>query len=91
MVSKDNYLSTGAAAEFLGVHPNTLRRWEAEGIIHCRRANGKYRKFRRSDLEMLYSTNITPDVRSENNPSGLDDPTIVFNQDRLNSMSDIPF
>lgn len=46
------YLHTAAAATYLGVHQNTLRKWAERGDIPMQRnpANG-YRLFKRKDLE----------------------------------------
>lgn len=46
------YLLTAAAAEYVGVAQNTLRKWAARGDIpmHRNPANG-YRLFKRSDLD----------------------------------------
>ena len=41
----DEHLTTSNASKVLGVHPNTLRRWEADGIIECIRIDGGYRLF----------------------------------------------
>jgi excisionase family DNA binding protein len=47
-----DYLHTAAAAEYLGVSQNTIRKWAARGDIpmHRNPANG-YRLFKRSDLD----------------------------------------
>lgn len=52
MTKLTEYLKTAAAAEYLGVAQNTLRKWAARGDIpmHRNPANG-YRLFRRTDLE----------------------------------------
>ena len=46
------YLQTAAAAEYIGVAQNTIRKWAARGEIpmHRNPANG-YRLFKRSDLD----------------------------------------
>jgi DNA repair protein RadD len=47
-----DYLRVGAAAEYLGVSPQTLRRWDAEGkLTAVRRPGSNYRFYKRSDLE----------------------------------------
>ena len=48
------YLHTTAAAGYLGVAQNTIRKWAARGEIRVHRnpANG-YRLFKRSDLDAL--------------------------------------
>lgn len=49
-------LATGAAAEVLGVHPDTLIRWTNEGRVrHWRTPKGQ-RRYRRADIEELRST-----------------------------------
>lgn len=52
MTKLTEYLHTAAAAQFLGVSQNTIRKWAARGEISMHRnpANG-YRLFKRSDLE----------------------------------------
>jgi excisionase family DNA binding protein len=52
MTKLTEYLHTAAAAEYLGVAQNTIRKWAARGDtpIHRNPANG-YRLFKRSDLE----------------------------------------
>jgi excisionase family DNA binding protein len=49
-----NYLRTAAAAEYLGVCQNTLRKWAGRGDIpmHRNPVNG-YRLFMRRDLDKL--------------------------------------
>ncbi|MGB9866278.1 MAG: IS607 family transposase, partial [Bacillota bacterium] len=41
------------AAEILGVHPVTLRRWEKEGRIRCIRTPSGQRRFPRSEILRL--------------------------------------
>ena len=51
-------LSTTDAARFLGVHPNTVRRWSDDGIIHAYRVGKRLdRKFHKTDLEKFLQTN----------------------------------
>lgn len=52
MLRLDEYVKIAAAAKFLGVSQNTLRKWADEGRIGARvnPANG-YRLFRLRDLE----------------------------------------
>lgn len=51
-------LSITDAARFLGVHPNTVRRWSDDGIIHAYRVGKRLdRKFRKTDLEKFLETN----------------------------------
>lgn len=50
----DKYLTIKQAAAFLGVSPNTLRNWGADGkiAVHRNPMNG-YRLFKIADLERL--------------------------------------
>jgi excisionase family DNA binding protein len=45
--------TTGAAAEYLGIHANTLRRWSAAGVIkYLRLANSRRdRRFAKQELD----------------------------------------
>jgi excisionase family DNA binding protein len=54
MTRLSEYLHTAEAAEYLGVHHNTIRNWAARGEIpvHRNPVNG-YRLFKRSDLDEL--------------------------------------
>lgn len=47
------WLSLAAAAELLGVHPNTLRRWSRAGRVPSQRTPGGHRRFERAMLEAL--------------------------------------
>jgi len=55
------YLHTAAAAEYLGVAQNTIRKWAARGDIpmHRNPVNG-YRLLKRSDLEKLLKKAAKP-------------------------------
>ena len=52
MTKLSEYLTTAAAADFLGVSQNTIRSWAESGKVPARRnpVNG-YRLFRREDLK----------------------------------------
>jgi excisionase family DNA binding protein len=54
MTKLTEYLYTAEAAEYLGVHHNTIRNWAARGELpmHRNPANG-YRLFKRTDLDKL--------------------------------------
>ncbi len=56
MTKLTEYLHTAAAAEYLGVAQNTIRKWAARGDIpmHRNPANG-YRLFKRNDLDQFLS------------------------------------
>ena len=51
MTKLSEYMHTSEAAEYLGVHHNTIRKWAARGELpmHRNPANG-YRLFKRDDL-----------------------------------------
>ena len=44
-MQSDEHLTTANASRVLGVHPNTLRKWDAQGVIQSIRVNGGYRLF----------------------------------------------
>lgn len=45
-----NWLNTSAAAEFLGVHPTTIRRWSDQGKLPAMITPGGHRRFSIADL-----------------------------------------
>lgn len=47
----EDWLELGEAADELGVHFTTLRRWADAGEVPCMRTPGGHRRFRRQDLE----------------------------------------
>ncbi len=53
MGERDKWLALGAAAERLGVHPNTLRRWAEDGRVPYMLTPGGHRRFALRDLEAL--------------------------------------
>lgn len=61
MTKLSEYLQTKEAAEYLGIHHNTIRKWAARGEIKMHRnpANG-YRLFKRSDLDKFLKKAATP-------------------------------
>lgn len=49
-----SFLTIGAAAQKLGVHPDTLRRWEATGLVTSRRhPMNNYRLYCPDELEKI--------------------------------------
>lgn len=56
----DKLLSIGEAAEWLGVNPMTLRRWEASGKLIPERTVGNQRRYRLSQIDPTASTLPTP-------------------------------
>ena len=63
------YLHTAAAAEYLGVAQNNIRKWAARGEIpmHRNPANG-YRLFKRNDL-LAFLKRIEKPVKPKNRNS----------------------
>ena len=61
MTKLTQYLHTAAAAEYLGVAQNTIRKWAGRGDIamHRNPANG-YRLFKRSDLDKFLTKTAKP-------------------------------
>lgn len=45
-----DWMTLSQAAQALGIHPSTLRRWADQGEIPCVRTPGGHRRFRGSDL-----------------------------------------
>ena len=57
----DKLLSIGEAAEWLGVSPMTLRRWEASGKLTPERTAGNQRRYRLSQIDPTVSLLPTSD------------------------------
>lgn len=58
LASLHGLLSITDAAKFLGIHPNTVRRWSDDGIIPTYRVGKRFdRRFRRTDLEKILKAN----------------------------------
>lgn len=50
-------LKTGEAAQLLGVHENTVRRWAAQDILKCSRIGPRRdRRFRREDVMAMLTS-----------------------------------
>ncbi len=49
-IPTDRWLELGEAAQLLGVHFSTLRRWANEGQVPCYRTPGGQRRFKQSEL-----------------------------------------
>ena len=67
MTKLSDYLHSADAAEYLGIHHNTIRKWAARGEIpmHRNPENG-YRLFKRTDLDNLLKKAALP-VKSVGN------------------------
>jgi len=49
-----DYLTIKKAAQFIGVHPTTLKNWEKSGkLVSYRHPQNNYRLYRKTDLEAL--------------------------------------
>ena len=57
---KDKIFSISEAAEYLGVSALTLRNWESKAKIRAFRTPGGHRRFRKSDLDVIFG----PDAKS---------------------------
>jgi len=65
-----DYLRISAAAEHLGVSPNTLRNWERAGkIVAHRHPVNRYRLFIREDLDALLKQVQNPATDETSPPS----------------------
>ena len=54
MLRKDGFVRVKEAAEILGVCPNTVRAWGAEGkLTEYRHPVNSYRLFKRRDLDQM--------------------------------------
>lgn len=50
-LDNSEWINLGDAADFVGVHPTTMRAWADKGEIPSQRTPGGHRRFRRDDLE----------------------------------------
>lgn len=50
-MDNSEWINLGDAADFVGVHPTTMRAWADKGEIPSQRTPGGHRRFRRQDLE----------------------------------------
>lgn len=48
----NEWLTLSDAAEILGVHPSTVRKWSDEGVLPVRRTQGGHRRYLRSEVEL---------------------------------------
>jgi len=61
-----DWLTIGQAAKYLGVSPDTLRRWERRGKIKCYRTPGGRRLYTQYDLESTIK--LQPNIASFTHP-----------------------
>ena len=64
------WLTLSEAADELGVHPSTLRRWTDEGRVPARRTPGGHRRYAKADIDgYAATTREHPDGGAESLPS----------------------
>ncbi len=67
-VTEKKYLSTAQTAKHFGVHPNTVRKWDSEGIIKSYRIGGSLIGHRRFDISTFTGKIDGALVESKNQP-----------------------
>jgi excisionase family DNA binding protein len=55
-LNNTEWLSLSGAAEFLGVHPSTIRSWSDQGALPVYRTSGGHRRYKRSEVELWAQT-----------------------------------
>jgi excisionase family DNA binding protein len=63
-MSTAEFVQVRRAARELGIHENTLRRWEEAGLIRAVRLPSGVRRFRREDVEQLRRQIYEPGAHS---------------------------
>ncbi len=63
-MTKDKWLSLKGAADRLGVHPTTLRRWADDGKIHVFVTPGGHRRFNETEVESFARDRLRVQVAS---------------------------
>lgn len=78
------WLSLSQAAQLLGVHPTTLRRWADQGEVPVRVTPGGHRRFRRADVLALLQDRAS--IASQQQTAGrvLADYALLVTRQRLN-------
>ncbi|MBD3280053.1 NUDIX domain-containing protein [Candidatus Dojkabacteria bacterium] len=72
-MSNTNLISISEACEILNVHPNTLKRWEIEGLVNPIRFGKRGdRKYKKQEIDSLIN-----DSRKFNKPYGTDYPKVT--------------
>ena len=63
---RSDLLTVGQAAALLNVHPNTVRRWAQQGVLHAYRIGTRRdRRFRRSDVDGLLRGEVESELAGE--------------------------
>jgi excisionase family DNA binding protein len=57
-ISGAQVLTRGEAAQVLGVHPSTVTRWAAAGLLPCVRTPSGERRYRSRDVEELVNQRL---------------------------------
>lgn len=60
-----DWLTLSEVAEWLGVHPSTIRNWADRGHLPSHRTQGGHRRFRRNELELWEQAQRTNNTHSE--------------------------
>lgn len=61
MKKDSKLLKLSEAAEFLNVHPNTLRKWDSKGIlVAVRFGERKDRRYKKEDIMKLVNSKTKP-------------------------------
>ncbi len=48
----EDWLSLGAVAQILGVHPSTVRSWSDQGLLPVHRTTGGHRRYLRGEIDL---------------------------------------
>ena len=66
-----DWLRVADVATLLGVSANTVRRWTDDGRVRCQRSPGGHRRYLRSDVQALLSTQPATEKKQEPADAGL--------------------
>ncbi|MDR2105293.1 MAG: helix-turn-helix transcriptional regulator [Deferribacteraceae bacterium] len=62
-MKKGSHMMIGVVSELLGLHPQTIRQYERQGLISPERTDGNTRRYSDEDLERLkFITALTRDM-----------------------------
>ena len=50
--TSEDWLSLGAVAQILGVHPSTVRSWSDQGLLPVHRTSGGHRRYLRGEIDL---------------------------------------
>ncbi len=65
-----DWLRVSDVATLLGVSANTVRRWTDDGVVRCRRSPGGHRRYLRSEVLTLLSTQPASQEKRESSQAG---------------------